>query len=99
MSRLFGWDLPPGCTMGHLEAAMGGDGPCLTCGNHVDDCTCPECTTCGDVGNPNCYEKHGLTFTPEQIEGQAYLEHAEREQARAEDAEAAYYAQQPKEDM
>lgn len=34
--------------------------PCQVCGKHPDDCKCPECKTCGEVGNPSCYEQHGL---------------------------------------
>jgi uncharacterized paraquat-inducible protein A len=56
-SRVFGWDLPPGVSNSDLEQ---GDWICEICHKHVDNCECPECPVCGDHGNPNCYENHGL---------------------------------------
>lgn len=41
--------------------------PCDVCGNLPDDCICPECATCGTVGDPKCYDEHGLVRTPAQI--------------------------------
>lgn len=29
---------------------------CEVCAHSVDDCICPECPECGQVGDPNCYE-------------------------------------------
>lgn len=55
MSRLFGWDLPPGCTSGDIERAMGGDERCAVCGLDADACICPECPKCGEVGRIACY--------------------------------------------
>ena len=52
---IFGWSYPPGCS-GPPEH----DIYCQVCGEHEDKCDCPECEICGDFGNPECYEKHGL---------------------------------------
>jgi hypothetical protein len=53
MSRgnLFGWSLPPGCSATPGEEDCG----CEVCGNGVDNCVCPECLTCFEVGRPECY--------------------------------------------
>ncbi len=42
---------------------------CEVCGGAVDNnaCICPECPACGEIGDPACYEKHGLIKTPTQI--------------------------------
>ena len=47
-----GWHDKPG-----LEST------CEICGLDVDACKCPVCPVCGDVGNPPCYESHGLERT------------------------------------
>lgn len=39
----------------------GYEGPCDICGLVPDDCKCPECPECGMIGDPYCYEHHGLT--------------------------------------
>ena len=56
----FGWDLPPGVTSKMIDEAAGGSEICAVCEKHYDDCRCPECPVCGEVGDPLCYEKHGL---------------------------------------
>lgn len=33
--------------------------PCDVCRRDPAECRCPECS-CGEAGNPNCYEKHML---------------------------------------
>lgn len=81
---LFGWDLPPGCTMADIERAAGGDGPCEVCGEHVDDCICPECPTCGVQGDPGCYEAHSLVRTTAQRNGRALLDAVLADEARRE---------------
>ena len=68
---IFGWSLPAGC--GTLPGEED-EGPCLVCGNHIDDCICPECQECGDVGNPSCYSLHGLVRTSEQVASLAAAE-------------------------
>jgi len=62
---LFGWDLPPGVTMRDIDPP---ELPCEICGEFVDNCICPECSVCGGVGDPLCYEKHGLVRSKQQIE-------------------------------
>ena len=77
---IFGWSYPPGCS-GPPDY---GDYPCPVCGGkNDDDCICPECQECGDFGNPECYEKHGLVRSQEQIDRLA-----EREAQWEKDAEA-----------
>jgi hypothetical protein len=83
MSRSpFGWDLPPGVTSRMIDEAAGIYDQCEVCGLEVGDCICPECPECGEVGNPDCYENHGLVRTPEQQQSHA----ATREHEKNEDA-------------
>lgn len=49
------------------------DYPCDVCGKSADDCDCPECSACGAVGDPSCYEHHGLKPAHDSI--QAFCEH------------------------
>ena len=62
----FGWDLPPGVTQRMIDEAYGHEEPCEVCGKFADECICPECPICGEVGRPECYGKipdslgHGL---------------------------------------
>lgn len=63
---IFGWSLPPGC--GSLPGEED-PGPCQVCGKDEDHCICPECPECGTVGDPKCYENHGMIRTIEQIDG------------------------------
>lgn len=74
MSR-FGWDLPPGVTNRMIEEQCA-DGPCAVCALPANDCVCPECPTCGEIGNPECYyprmnpfRGHGLRLSREQVIG------------------------------
>jgi hypothetical protein len=80
MMGKFGWSYPPGCSGPPYDY----EGPCEVCGKSVDDCTCPECPVCSDIGNPDCYEKHGLIRTQEQIEAFAEFERIEKEYLEAE---------------
>lgn len=91
---LFGWDLPPGCTASMLPGNQP-VGPCEVCGldpESVGDvgCICPECLVCGGVGSPECYENHGLTRSPEQIENRARVDAEVKAEVEAENA---YWAQ------
>jgi hypothetical protein len=76
MSRsVFGWDLPPGCTQRHIDEACGSDAPCECCGHDPNDCICPECPTCKQIGDPACYKDgwHGdnvLKYSKQQLIGQ-----------------------------
>lgn len=56
MMGIFGWSYPPGCS----GTPFDNDIICDVCGMSDTDCICPECPECGDVGNPACYESHGL---------------------------------------
>jgi len=40
--------------------------PCEICGEHPDNCICPECHICGEIGYKRCYVNHGMTRTEEQ---------------------------------
>jgi hypothetical protein len=71
--RLFGWDLPPGCTLRHIEEAYGDEGPCECCGHDPADCICPECPECHEVGNEDCYQLGHLKFSREQMIGKARM--------------------------
>lgn len=41
-----------------IEEQAGAFEQCEVCGRHVDDCICPECPDCGNVGDAHCYD-HG----------------------------------------
>lgn len=65
---IFGWSLPPGC--GKLPGEE--EYPCDLCGEFPDNCICPECPTCGSVGDVACYDPnsrhfHGMVRSQEQI--------------------------------
>lgn len=47
---------------------------CSICGNDVDHCICPECPVCGTIGDPLCYEKHGMIRSQAQIDELARIE-------------------------
>jgi hypothetical protein len=95
MSRLFGWDLPPGVTTRMINEAAGGDGPCEVCGYDVEACVCPECPTCQEQGRPECYSRlegrvwrrgHSLRRTKAQLIGAQRLKEAALK-AQLQDAE------------
>lgn len=69
---IFGWSYPPGCSGPPDEA----EAPCLCCGNHPDECICPMCQKCGEIGDPACYPKH-MGFSFRQILGQWAMRDAE----------------------
>lgn len=82
---IFGWSLPPGC--GTLPGEE--EYPCAVCGRFEEKCICPECHECGSVGDPECYESHGMELSQEQIESaeemerklkEAYLDYPEPEE-------------------
>ena len=82
----FGWNLPPGCSYSDLPGNQP-DFPCEVCGKMPDACICPECPECGQFGNPECYTKHGLVMTQEQIDS---LGAAKAEWAAQAEADNAY---------
>lgn len=84
MRNIFGWSYPPGCS-GPPEY----DEQCEVCGLEVDTCICPECK-CGETGNPDCYENHGLEMSDAQRESLARIEALEEADAKA---ESDYYEQ------
>lgn len=66
MSRnIFGWDLPPGCSHGDIER-QSESGPCGVCFKLDDACICPECPVCETIGDPKCYQGHGLERSLDQ---------------------------------
>ncbi len=90
----FGWSLPPGVTNRMIDEAYGTDEPCEICGQNPDgDCLCPECPECGGVGDPGCYDKHGLVRTQEQIDS---LRTAEDDWKAENEAEAEYWKEKSK---
>ncbi len=40
---------------------------CHVCGKYVTSCICPECPICGVAGNPDCYFRHAMVRTRDQI--------------------------------
>ena len=86
---IFGWNYPPGAANDPNAPWNQEPGPCAVCGKVEDDCICPECPTCGGVGDPTCYEQHGLILSPEQI---ASLAKAEQFWADEDRAENEYWA-------
>ena len=32
---------------------------CAACGEYVDNCSCPQCPSCGEHGNPDCFGREG----------------------------------------
>lgn len=62
-----GWNLPPGCNVSDLPG-NGPEPPCEVCGKELEDCICPSCPQCHSVGEPKCYEQHGMVRTQEQID-------------------------------
>lgn len=78
----FGWSYPPGCSGTPFDE----DYPCEVCGREVGQCVCPECPVCGEQGNPDCYEQHGMIRTDAQVESLRAAE-AEWERACSEEAD------------
>lgn len=64
--------------------------PCETCGRFAAECICPECPVCHEVGNRFCYDEGYLTYSQEQIIGQAKLDVAK---AKEDLQEAEYWLQ------
>lgn len=76
----FGWSYPPGCS----GTPFDGDFPCEICGGWPDkDCICPECPECGAIGDPYCYQEHGLLRSEEQKTQLCKKEKEWDDQARA----------------
>jgi hypothetical protein len=72
MSRsIFGWSYPPGAANDPNAPWNQEEGPCAVCCKPVDACVCPECPTCGEVGEPACYAvgEHGMKLSREQAIG------------------------------
>lgn len=55
MSNPFGWSYPPGAEHDPNAPYNQKDPPCEVCNRDTDRCVCPECPTCGEVGNPACW--------------------------------------------
>jgi hypothetical protein len=97
---IFGWSYPPGCS-GPPEYD---EEPCEICGEHIDNCICPECPVCGAVGDPLCYKAkphpygkyypghHGMVRTEEQKFLMEVNERAWEKDIRAENAYWDQYA-------
>jgi RecJ-like exonuclease len=84
-----GSNYPPGCSGPPDDE----EGPCLTCGaTDLHKCICPECPDCGTAGDPECYLKHSLKFTPAQMDGRAKLEEWMKKERERDQAEADYFA-------
>jgi len=68
---IFGWSYPPDDPSAPYNQV---DQPCAVCGNFEDDCICPECPVCKGIGDPSCYERHGMVRDAAQIESLAAAE-------------------------
>lgn len=77
---IFGWSYPPGCSGTPYDE----DYPCEVCGEFEDKCICPECLVCGGIGDPKCYEQHGLFPLAHVIEHGAWNENQWRDEAKRE---------------
>jgi len=64
----FGWSYPPGCSGTPFDEP---DPPCDICGRDTDECICPPCKSCEEIGNPSCYANHGMFRTEAQIKSLA----------------------------
>jgi len=98
---IFGWSYPTGAANDpNAPYNQNDDGPCEVCGKATDDCICPECPVCENIGDITCYENHhGMTRTKAQIDSLSNAEAGWAEQAQAEaESEAAYYADMDKHD-
>lgn len=69
---IFGYSYPPGAAGDPFAPYNMDEPPCDVCGCFVDvaidPCTCPPCDVCGTCGDPACYDNHGMTRTPAQVE-------------------------------
>ena len=67
---VFGWSYPPGAANDPNAPWNLDEGPCAVCGKSVDDCICPECSTCKAMGDLTCYvpgpSNHRMKLTKEQ---------------------------------
>ena len=64
---IFGWSYPPGAANDPYAPWNQVDGPCDICGQLEDYCICPECPVCSSIGDPICYEQHGLVRSLGQV--------------------------------
>ena len=71
MRPIFGWSLPPGCSLRDIEQSME-EGPCLLCGKSSDDCQCEPCEKCGYVGCINHISNENLLTRLEVLNIQVY---------------------------
>jgi len=63
----FGWNYPPGVSANDPNAPWNQqESPCAMCGKSVDACICLECPVCKSVGDPFCYDHHGLVQSDAQ---------------------------------
>lgn len=72
---IFGWSYPPGCS-GPPEY----DEQCEMCGKSCEVCECPECSKCDSVGDPKCYQEHGMIETESQKQYREWQAKAEVEE-------------------
>ena len=78
------WNSIPGYDQWKTAEPYYEEGPCECCGKPVDDCICPECSVCGQYGNPKCYKEHGLKYSAEQVESLMALNNSEWKQSQEE---------------
>lgn len=96
----FGYWYPPGAANDPNAPYNQDDPPCDICGQEIENCICPECSVCGQIGERQCYgelpgaETHGLVRSGWQLALKEAAEADWEAEARAEaQAEAEYLEQ------
>lgn len=97
--NIFGWSYPPGAANDPNAPWNQTDQPCDICGKFPDDCICPECPSCGQIGELQCYDgfpagapnNHGLVRTAEQIASFAAFVKEQDAQAADDKRQGDYY--------
>ena len=83
----FGWSYPPGAAGDPNAPYNQSDSPCDVCHLAADDCICPECKVCHEIGRKECYDdfvgrirSHGLCLSHAQEISRAEFDVAEARQ-------------------
>lgn len=57
---------PPGAASDPYAPYNQPVGPCEICYKAVENCVCDACPECDSVGDPKCYQEHGLLLNENQ---------------------------------
>ena len=55
-----GWSTSPNNPKNSDRHVLDGDPYCEVCREWPENCVCPECPLCGEIGNPTCYQEVDL---------------------------------------